>query len=163
MIITKRLSFYYINVIIVLGELMKKIFEDRSKLMICLTIVEIILALWILIAFNYSDRLSYSEAMEYNQDNLSLLLESMYTSTWYALIILTANLISIFSLVSTIFKKQEFHFVSISLWCVLMILAVDLNISFMSNAATLAIFIPIILLNIVAFFNQKKILNKKTK
>lgn len=139
---------------------MKKIFENRSKLMICLTIIEIILALWILIAFNYSDRLTYAEAMEYNQDNLSLLFESMYTSTWYALIILTANLISIFSLVSTIFKKQEFHFVSISLWCVLMILAVDYNISFKSNAATLAIFIPIILLNIVAYFNQKKLSKK---
>ena len=142
---------------------MNKIFKDRSKLMVILTILEIILALWILIAFNYSDRLSYNQAMEYNQDNLSLLLESMYTSTWYALIILTANLISIFSLVSTIFRKQEFHFVSISLWCVLMILAVDLNLSFMSNAATLAIFIPIILLNIVAYINQKKLINKIKK
>lgn len=142
---------------------MKKILKDRSKLMIVLTILEIILALWILIAFNYSDRLSYNQAMEYNQDNLSLLLETMYTSTWYALIILTANLISIFSLVSTIFKKQEFHFVAISLWCVLMILAVDLNLNFMSNAATLAIFIPIILLNIVAYINQKKLLNNTKK
>ena len=142
---------------------MKKILEDRSKLMIILTIIEMFLALWILIAFNYSDRLSYAEAIEYNQDNLSLLFESMYTSTWYALIILTANLISIFSLVSTIFKKQEFLFVSFSLWCVLMILAVDYNISFKSNVATLAIFIPIILLNIVAYFNQKNILNKKKK
>ena len=86
----------------------------------------------------------------------------MYTSTWYALIILTANLISIFSLVSTIFKKQEFHFVSISLWCVLMILAVDLNLNFMSNLSVLAIFIPIIILNIIAYINQKKLLaNKK--
>lgn len=141
---------------------MKKIFKDRSKLMIVLTILEIILALWILIAFNYSNRMSYIEAMEYSQDNLTILVESMYTSTWYAAIILTANLISIFALVSTIFKKQEFHFISISLWCVLMILAVDLNISFMSNVATLAIFIPIILLNLVAYFNQKKVL-KKTK
>ena len=142
---------------------MKKFFEDRSKLMIILTFLEIILALWILIAFNYSDRLSYSEAIEYNQDNLSLLIESMYTSTWYALIILTANLISIFSLVSTIFKKQEFHFISISLWCVLMILAVDINLNFMSNTATLAIFIPIILLNIVAYINQKKLINNVKK
>lgn len=142
---------------------MKRILKDRSKLMIILTILEIILALWILIAFSYSDRLSYSQSMEYNQDNLSLLLETMYTSTWYALIILTANLISIFSLVSTIFKKQEFHFVSISLWCVLMILAVDLNLNFMSNAATLAIFIPIILLNIIAYINQKKLLNNIKK
>ena len=142
---------------------MKKFLQDRSKLMIILTIFEIILALWILIAFSYSDRLSYTEAIEYTEDNLVLLLDTMYTSTWYALIILTANLISIFSLVSTIFKKQEFHFVSISLWCVLMILAVDLKLNFMSIAATLSIFIPIIILNILAYFNQKKILNKKLK
>lgn len=142
---------------------MKKFIKDRSKLMLVLTILEIVLAIWILIAFSYSDRLTYAEAIEYNQDNLSLLLESMYTSTWYALIILTANLISIFSLVSTIFKKQEFHFVSISLWCVLMILAVDLNLNFMSNLSVLAIFIPIILLNIVAYINQKKLLTKNKK
>jgi len=140
---------------------MKNFIKDRSKLMLVLTILEIVLAIWILVAFSYSDRLTYAEAIEYNQDNLSLLLESMYTSTWYALIILTANLISIFSLVSTIFKKQEFHFVSISLWCVLMILAVDLNLNFMSNLSVLAIFIPIILLNIVAYINQKKLLTKK--
>lgn len=140
---------------------MKKIFEKRSKLMIGLTILEMILAIWILIAFAYSDRLTYTEALSYNEDNLSLLLESMYTSTWYALIILTANLISIFSLVSTIFRKQEFHFVSISLWCVLMILAVDLNLNFMSNLSVLLIFIPIIILNIVAYINQRKILKEK--
>lgn len=129
--------------------------------MIGLTILEMILAIWILIAFAYSDRLTYTEALSYNEDNLSLLLESMYTSTWYALIILTANLISIFSLVSTIFRKQEFHFVSISLWCVLMILAVDLNLNFMSNLSVLLIFIPIIILNIVAYINQRKILKEK--
>ena len=140
---------------------MKKFFKDRSKLMVFLTALEIILALWILIAFNYSDRLSYNEAMNYDENSLALLMENMFTSTWYALIILTANLISIFSLVSAIYKKLEFHFVSISLWCVLLLLALDFKASVGTNAATLAIFIPIICLNIVAYFNQKNKLKKK--
>ena len=141
---------------------MKKFFKDRSKLMVVLTALEIILALWILIAFNYSNRLSYSEAIKYDEQSIQLVIESMFTSTWYALIILTANLISIFSLVSAVFKKQEFHFISISLWCMLLIIALDFKASFGANAATLAIFIPIIILNIVAYFNQKN-KTKKTK
>ena len=141
---------------------MKKIFKDRSKLMIFLTIVEMILAIWILIAFNYSDRLSYAEALKYDEQSITLAIESMFTSTWYALVILSANIISVFTLVSAVFKKQEFHFIAISMWCMLLIIALDFKASFGTNATTLAIFIPIIFLNIVAYFNQKN-KNKKTK
>ncbi len=139
----------------------QKILKNRSKLMVILTGLEIILSLWILISFNYSDRMSYATAINYNENTLALLFENMYTSTWYALIILTANLISICSLISAIYLKREFHFFSISLWCVLMIIALDFNASIKTNMATIAIFIPIILLNIVAYFNQKKLESKK--
>lgn len=139
---------------------MKEFLKNRSKLMLILTLLEIVLAIWILVAFNYTDRMSYAEAISYNEDNLTLLFESMFTSTWYALIILTANLISIFSLVSAIFLKREFHFVSISLWCMLLVIALDFNTTLKANMATVAIFIPIILLNIVAYFNQKNLSKK---
>lgn len=139
---------------------MKDFFNNRSKLMLILTGLEIVLAVWILLAFNYSDRLSYAEAIEFNEDNITLLFQSMYTSTWYGLIILTANLISIFSLISAIYLKKEFHFLSISLWCVLLLIALDFNTNLKANMATMCIFIPIIFLNIVAYFNQKKISKK---
>lgn len=139
----------------------KEFFKIRSKLMLILTGLEIILALWILIAFNYSDGLNYANALNYSEDNLTLLFESMYTSTWYGLIILSANLISICSLISAIYLKKEFHFLSISLWCVLLLIALDFNTNLKANMATMAIFIPIILLNIVAYFNQKKISKQK--
>lgn len=139
----------------------KLFLKNRSKLMLILTVLEICLALWILLAFNYSNGLNYADTLNYSEDNLTLLFESMYTSTWYGLIILSANLISICSLISAIYLKKEFHFLSISLWCILLLIALDFNTTLKANMATMAIFIPIILLNIVAYFNQKKLSESK--
>ena len=135
---------------------MKKIWNNNSKLLIIITFLELILSLYCLIYFGYVDRLNYIESQTVILSDLSLLIQNMYTSTWWALIISFIILISILSLTSIIYKKQEYHFISILIWFMLFILALDFKKSFTYNLSNVAIFIPIILINIKAYFNQKK-------
>lgn len=138
---------------------MKKIWKNNSKLLIIISILQIILSLYFLIYLGYVDRLNYIESQDLIISNLTLLIQNMYTSTWWALIISFITLISILTLTSIIYKKQEYHFISILLWSMLFILALDFTKSLTYNLSNLLIFIPIILINIKAYFNQKH-LNK---
>lgn len=141
---------------------MKKIWNNNSKLLIIITLFELVLSTYFLIYFGYVDRLNYIESQTTTMSDLALLIQNMYTSTWWALIIVSIILISIFSLTSIIYKKIEFHFISILIWFMLFILALDFTKSFTYNLSNIAIFIPIILINIKAYFNQRIFL-KNTK
>lgn len=138
---------------------MKKLFKENSKLLLLITILEIILSLYFLIYFGYMDRLNYIESSTKTMSDLALLIQNMYTSTWWALIISFIVLISTLTLTSIIYKKQEYHFISIILWIMLFILALDFTKKISYNLSNIAIFIPIILINILAYKNQKKYKN----
>ena len=133
---------------------MKKLWKNNSKLLIIVTILEIVLSIYFLMYFSYMDKLSYVE----NSNNLSLLVQNMYTSTWWALIIISISLISIFSITSIVYKKNYLHFISILIWGVLFILSLDLEKSLKYNISNMCIFIPIIGINILAYFKEKKYL-----
>ena len=136
---------------------MKKLFKENSKLLLIITFFEILLSLYFLIYFGYMDRLNYIESSTKTISDLALLIQNMYTSTWWALIISFVILISTLTLTSIIFKKQEYHFISIILWIMLFILALDFTKSINYNLSNLLIFIPIILINILAYKNEKNI------
>ena len=140
---------------------MKNIWNKNSKLLCIVCIIEIVISLYCLLYFGYMDRLNYSVSSAKQVSDLSLLIQNMYTSTWWALIICIINLISIFCITSIIYKKQEYHFVSILMWLVLFLLALDLDKSIIYNISGVAIFIPIIVINIIAYKNQKSITKKK--
>ena len=138
---------------------MKKIFSNRSKVLIITTILETILTLFSLIYFNYLDRLSYQESIIHTTNDLALLIQNMFTSSWWALIILTIAIISIFSITALIYKDLKFIFINILLWITLLILSINLKDSLLNNLSLLFIFGPIILINIISYKNQKKLNN----
>ena len=139
---------------------MKKLFKENSKSLLIICILETLLCLYFLIYFSYMDKLNYIESNLTNTSDLALLIQNMYTSTWWALIISFIILISILTITSIIYKKQEYHFIAICLWIMLFILALDFNKSISYNLSNIAIFIPIILFNIISYKNQKNISKK---
>jgi len=139
----------------------KNLFYQRSKLLFVLTVIENILSIWFLCYFNYLDRLNYSQSIVNNTENLALLFENMYTSTWWGLLILIVALIAIFSLIAFIYKDDKFQLISTLLWCILLILAINIKDTFLNNLSTLAIFTPIIVINFIAYRNQKATLKNK--
>lgn len=137
--------------------MIKRIFNKRSKLLGFLTIGDNVLALFLLCYFNYLDRLNYAESVINTTNDLALLIQNMYTSTWWALIILSICLIAAFKLVGFHYRDLKFILISSYLWVVLLILAINIKDSFINNISTLAIFIPIIIFNFTAYINQKKL------
>ena len=138
----------------------KNLFNNRSKLLFIITFLELTLSIWFLSYFNYLDRLNYTESITKTTKDLALLLQNMYTSTWWGLLILIICLISIFTLISFIYKDLKFHLISILLWGILLILSINVKETLSYNLSNLCIFIPIITINIVAFQYQKNILKK---
>ena len=137
--------------------MMKRIFKKRSKLLGLLTISDNLLALFLLCYFNYLDRLNYAESIIHTTNDLALLIQNMYTSTWWALIILSICLIAAFKLVGFYYRDLKFILISSYLWVILLILAINIKDSFMNNISALALFIPIIIFNFAAYINQKKL------
>ena len=133
---------------------MKKIWRENSKLLIIICALELLLAIYFLMYFNYMDRLNYIESSNLIIDNLALLIQNMYTSTFWALIICMIILLSIFTLTSIIYKKNYLHFISILIWIMLCLLSLDFTKSYIYNLSNIAIIGPIILLNIKAYYNQ---------
>lgn len=138
----------------------KNLFKERSKLLFIITTLELILSIWFLSYFNYLDRLNYSDALTTKTENLALLLQNMFTSTWWGLLILVICLISIFTLIAFIYKDQKFHLAAILLWIILLILSINIKDTFINNLSSILIFLPIIVINILGFKNQKSILKK---
>lgn len=126
-------------------------FKKRSKLLFIIIVLESILSIWSLFYFNYLDRLSYKDSVILSQPDLALLIENMFTNSWWALIILTISLITIFSIISFVYRDLKFQLMSILLWFVLFIIALDSQ----NILSTLMIFIPIIILNIVSYYKHK--------
>lgn len=135
---------------------MKKIWKEHSKLLIIITILELILGIYFLTYFGYVDRLNYIESSTTKISDIALLIQNMYTSTWWALIISFIILIGVLSFTSIIYKKQEYHFISILLWIMLFILALDFTKKISYNISTILIFVPIISINILSYFKEKK-------
>lgn len=139
---------------------LKKLFKENSPYLVVLTLAEVILSVVCTLAFVYSDTLSYADSEIFSTLGVEKLLESIYSATWWALILLLLALIAILSIATIYLKKMDYHFISILLWGEMLILAINLNNSLIDNLSIIALFIPIIIINIIAFKNQKKRLDK---
>ncbi len=139
---------------------LKDILKNNSPYLIFLAVVEAIISTICTIAFVYSDTLSYQESEIFQAMSLEKLLQSIYSSTWWALILLLLALIAILSISTIFLKKIDYLFISILLWIEMMILAIDLNKPLNDLISIIALFIPIIIVNIIAYTDQKKVLKR---
>ena len=140
---------------------LKKLFKDNSPYLVLLTLAEVILSTVCTMAFVYSDTLSYADSQIFNALGVEKLLESIYSSTWWALILLLLAFITILSIATIYLRKMDYLFIGILLWGEMLILAINLNNSLLDNLSIMALFIPIIIINIIAFREQKKRLDIK--
>ena len=144
----------------------KQFFKENSMYAIVLVIAEIILSTICTIAFVYSDSLNYAESIVYQSLGVELLLQNIYSSTFWALILVVLDIIVIFSVTSIVFKKMEYFFISILGWIELFILSLNFTKPIGDIISTSAMFIPIIIINIICYRKQKAkllLINKPTK
>lgn len=142
---------------------MKKLFKEHSPYLLFLTLAEIIISIISIEAFVYSDSLNYSDSLIYNALGIEKLLETIYSSTWWAFILCTLGFITICSITSIVYKKLEFLFMSISGWILMLLLAINVGNPIKDIISVILLFIPIIMINIIAYKTEKKKLNTKKR
>lgn len=141
----------------------KEVFKNNSPYLVLLALCEVILSVVCTLSFVYSDSLSYDESVIFNSLGIEKLLENMYSSTWWALILLLLAFMAIFSIASIIYKKMDYLFISISCWVVMFVLAFNLHKSLVDNLSIVVLFVPILIINIIAYKTQKEKINTKVK
>lgn len=132
---------------------MKKLFKEHSPFIIIFTIIEIIIAVIAIIAFVYDDQ---TKALPF--DDVRKLLQTIYSQTWWGLTLFSLGLSSILSVTSIIYKKLDYYFISIGLWIMLTILAINLNQKFTGILQTILLFIPIIIIKILCYQREKELI-----
>ncbi len=136
--------------------MIKKLVKNNSPYFLGLTFIECLISIVCTIAFVYSDTLSYADSAIFETLGLEKLLENIYSSTWWSLILLLFAFIAILNISSLYLKKRDYAFISILLWGELFILAINLNRPLMDNLTIGALFIPILIINIIAYKDQIK-------
>lgn len=147
---------------------LKNIIKNTSPYLLFVGLAETILSVVCTIAFVYSDTLSYQDSLVFQTIGVEKLLESIYSSTWWALILLLLALIAILTISTIVLKKMDYFFISILLWFEMLILAIDISKPITELLSVFALFIPILIINIIAYRAQSKRLkqirlNKKNK
>ena len=142
---------------------MKKLLKENSLYLVILTIVEIIISTICTLAFVYTDTLNYDDSLIFNALGMQKLLQTIYSSTWWALILTILALIAILSVTTLVFKKLEYLFIGICLWVEMFILTLDFNKSPKDLFFSMLLILPIIIINIIVYKKEKEFLdNKKT-
>ena len=140
----------------------KKLFKEHSPYLIFLTLGEILLSIVATLSFVYTDSLQYSDSA-FISGGVEKLLETVYSSTWWALILFLLFFIALFAIISIIYKKLEYLTISIGCWVEMLILSINVGNDLKELLINLLLFIPIFILNIIAYKTEKDKLNTKTK
>ena len=142
---------------------MKRLFKEHSPYLLILCLTEIVISIVSIEAFVYSDSLTYSDSLIYNAIGIETLLESLYSSTWWALILFTLGFITICSITSIVFKKLEYFFMGILGWGLMLILAINIGNPIKDILFVIALFVPILGINIIAYRTEKEKLSLKKR
>ncbi len=142
---------------------MKKILKENSIYLVVLTIFEFIISTICTLAFVYTDTLNYGDSLIFNELGIQKLLQTIYSSTWWALILTILALITILSITTLVFKKLEYLFMGILLWGEMFILTLDFNKTPKDLFFSALLVLPIIIINIIVYKKEKeKLETKKT-
>ena len=136
------------------------IFKKNSVYLLVLTFLESILSIFMTIGFVYTDTLSYDESLIFNATGVQDLLQSMYTSTWWALVLFLLFIISALDITTLVFRKLEYRFLSILCWVEMFILSINLTQGAKNIMLSFMLFIPILIINIIVYNQEKKKLEK---
>ena len=135
---------------------MKDLIKNNSIYLIVLAIAESIISIIATLSFVYTDSLTYSKSLLIQMMGIEKLLEAMYTSTWWALVLLLLFFVALFSIMTIIYKDLKYMTLSIGCTIELFILSINLTKPITDILLNVLIFIPIFVLNIIAYRNESK-------
>ena len=141
---------------------MKDLIKNNSIYLIVLAIAESIISIIATLSFVYTDSLTYSKSLLIQMMGIEKLLEAMYTSTWWALVLLLLFFVALFSIMTIIYKDLKYMTLSIGCTIELFILSINLTKPITDILLNVLIFIPIFVLNIIAYRNESNKIKEST-
>ena len=142
---------------------MKNFLKEHSPYMLFIAIAESIISVIATISFVYTDSLTYSKSLVIQAMGIEKLLETMYTSTWWALVLLLVFFVALFAILTIIYKDLKFYGISFGCLVELLILSINLTAPIKNTLMNLLIFIPLFVLNVIAYKSEKKKIEENTK
>ena len=142
---------------------MKKMLKEHSPYMLFIALFESIASIIATLSFVYTDSLTYSKSLVIQAMGIEKLLETMYTSTWWALVLLLVFFVALFAILTIIYKDMKFMGISFGCIVELLILSINLTAPISTILMNLLIFVPLFVLNIIAYKSEKKKLEENTK
>lgn len=132
---------------------LKKILKSHSPYILFVCIAQIILSIVATLALVYSDSKIFGDVAILN--DLERLITSIYSQSWWALILFSLSLASVLTLTAIVYKKLEYEFISIG--CIFIMILPSINISSKASDVllTILLFIPIIIIKIIGYKNEK--------
>lgn len=142
---------------------MKKLLREHSPYMLFIAIAESIISIIATISFVYTDSLTYSKSLVIQAMGIEKLLETMYTSTWWALVLLLVFFVALFATLTIIHKDLKFYSISFGCLIELLVLSINLTAPIKNTLMNMLIFLPLFILNIIAYKSEKKKIEENSK
>lgn len=142
---------------------MKKLLNEHSPYMLFIALFESIASIIATISFVYTDSLTYSKSLVIQAMGIEKLLETMYTSTWWALVLLLVFFVALFAILTIVYKDMKFMGISFGCLVEMLILSINLTAPIKNIFMNMLIFVPLFVLNIIAYKSEKKKLEEKPK
>lgn len=142
---------------------MKKLLKEHSPYMLFIALFESIASIIATISFVYTDSLTYSKSLVIQAMGIEKLLETMYTSTWWALVLLLVFFVALFAILTIVYKDMKFMGISFGCLVEMLILSINLTAPIKNIFMNMLIFVPLFVLNIIAYKSEKKKLEEKPK
>lgn len=147
---------------------MKKLFKEHSSYMLFIALFESVVSVIATLSFVYTDSLTYEKSLVLQAMGIEKLLETMYTSTWWALVLLLVFFVALFAILTIIYKDLKFYGISFGCLVELLILSINLTAPIKNIFMNMLIFLPLFVLNVIAYKSEKskleesKITKKRT-
>lgn len=138
--------------------------------MLFICVAQIIISIVATLALVYQDSTIFGNTALF--EDAQKLITSVYSQSWWALILFSLSFASLLTLASLIYKKLEYEFLSIGCIVLMILPSININGSLKDTILTLALFIPIILIKVIGYKTEvsklieiseiKKEIKKKT-
>lgn len=122
--------------------------------MIFICIAQIVISIIATLALVYQDSKIFGDTSLF--EDAQKLISSVYSQSWWALILFSLSFASLLTITSLIYKKLEYEFLSIGCIVLMIIPSININGSLMDTLITLALFIPIIIIKIIGYKTEEK-------
>lgn len=132
---------------------MKKLLKSHSPYILFICVAQIIISIVATLALVYSDSKIFGDVAVLN--DLEKLITSVYSQSWWALILFSLSFASVLTLAAIVYKRLEYEFISIG--CILIMILPSINISSKVSDIflTTLLFIPIIIIKIIGYRQEK--------